>query len=474
MDWERFRRLDNSTTIEILSAFASALRLENNAHEKNIEQMRASWRSSSSYSSNSTNPSVIDQLIEDFDPFFQSIIRRFGSKRLFSIITNISLNINLEKMATYLITAGEAITEKSKLYLNKQFPVYVDNQCTHYGNLAALLLSYADEAHNLIRRLSKIQHRSMAKMPESIAATYSNNAKITDIEIAKYLGYKSLGSTTLAVEAKLHLSSVTSIVMDYIIITGGLCERLLEVGIAVPEQVQHSLNWLHSETERLNRFGTLSNAEPKAEELRRQNLISAVYIIVTIIENTLDDILVSLKASSNYEDSPKTPVIISSELSYFTTTLIDKGISPMRAEEIAENLCDYCQKQQVQPRKLLPAEGKKIAADWPPEASDIFEETHRIHQDPTADQNRIKKKESWDKTLKLIEFFSTSTQRTLLLILFASLLYCCGIKTSPRSQVEDIRPEIPFKTELKDRFLSKKIDRRLLRREKRSNKKKNL
>ena len=287
MDWERFRRLDNSTTIEILSAFASALRLENNAHEKNIEQMRASWRSSSSYSSNSTNPSVIDQLIEDFDPFFQSIIRRFGSKRLFSIITNISLNINLEKMATSLITAGEAITKKSKLYLNKQLPVYVDNQCTHYGNLAALLLSYADEAHNLIRRLSKIQRRSMAKMPESIAATYSNNAKITDIEIAKYLGYKSLGSTTLAVEAKLHLSSVTSIVMDYIIITGGLCERLLEVGIVVPEQVQHSLNWLHSETERLNRFDTLSNAEPKAEELRRQNLISAVYIIVTIIETAV-------------------------------------------------------------------------------------------------------------------------------------------------------------------------------------------
>lgn len=444
VNWEAFQRYDNTSLIETLSGFASALKSQQSFSELYLQQMRATLVERSSEKARQHPNSTIDTLITSRDNFFNNLISRYGCENLFGILTTISIKSQQDTFCAQLADKCEVLMQKAKLFINSSSPSYEHRCCTRYVNVASTLITFGEQLHTLIENIRKNRNQYMKKMPTSICALYEEEAKLLDEKVAQYLGFESISTCPQTAGVSLAQVSISISILEFVAITNSFHNQLKSCLFPVPEQTEHSISWLISESERISRFLPLRASNAPSEELRRSNLVASTHSLYSVIDSTINDLVNSVKSYGTYSAVEK-PIIVKSELSYCISYLIEKGYPPEKASILVKKLEDYCNAKQVAPARILAAEISQIDNEIPEHILNVFKETRNVHNDHTAATNRATKKGIWDRVIQLGKILTITNQSNIILFL-SMFTFSCGIKTVPLSNVVDARPPMPFKT----------------------------
>ena len=126
------------------------------------------------------------------------------------------------------------------------------------------------------------------------------------------------------------------------------------------------------------------------------------------------------------------------------------GLSAKDAEDSVIALLAYAEKHELAAAGIIISELARIHPALMPRTLQRFQEL--TAHDPLSQSRSGEKSRGASKSTHLFTRFTDRARKfpalaTMIVTLFASLCGGCGLKTSPRSDVEDLRPEIPFRTE---------------------------
>jgi hypothetical protein len=127
------------------------------------------------------------------------------------------------------------------------------------------------------------------------------------------------------------------------------------------------------------------------------------------------------------------------------------GLDAGEATDAVVAMVAYAEKHDLASHEIIVSELQKIHPSLMPRTLHYFQNLTEI--DPVAGKKSSEKSESASRSRTLLDYFSTKSRKlassplamlVLAFVLSASAIGC-GLKTATRSDVDDLRPEIPFK-----------------------------
>ena len=129
--------------------------------------------------------------------------------------------------------------------------------------------------------------------------------------------------------------------------------------------------------------------------------------------------------------------------------LFEKGLTIRDAMKTSEKFFDYCSKNSISPKDIIDGELNRISSHL---SAPMLKDLQIFEHDAVFLNHQAEEKEKILSKSKLYASYSQSTLAThsqiFLLLLSLFLIPSCGIKTAPKSDIEDFRPEVP--TQIKE------------------------
>ena len=471
INWDAFHKIDQVTILEVLSSIAGAMLSTRAIPETQIQQFQSEIRSlhTSSYGA---EVSVLQELASTHSPFLNVVLNRFEISGFFKILTRVSLGVLLDHTRANLLDSGKKFAEKSQLFFNRKIP-FTNNKgdIVRYGLFSGLVVNFAEYLFDEIEKLNKLMSYNLSSMMPSLFSMYDNNEAAIDIELAKQLGFEQVATESMEnLRESSFLLRFSSIILELSNLCDNLITELDHAGIPYPKKVLLSIEWLRGEGERITRFKPISSTmcNLDAEELRRQNICSTIFAINITLETVLEELLSALKGVP-VSFKPEPYSITSSETGYWTQHLIARGYTMKLASDISESIKSYCSAQKVSPSRLLDSELNRIHPECPKDLTSLFQVSSLCHNDLTNPSQTNEKTDLLKRVSTLMSKFQRNSQLLCLFIIALPTLGGCGVKTSPRSELEEIRPPIPFRQSIEVDSIKKSPQESLQLNRKKSN-----
>lgn len=471
INWDAFHKIDQATILEALSSIAGAMLSTKAISETPIEHFHNEIRSLHAYNFGS-EISVLQQLASTQSPFLNAVLNRFEISGFFKILTRVSLGVLLDHTKENLLDSGIKFTEKSQLYFNRKIPfTNARGDIVRYGLFSGLVVNFAESLFDQIENLNKIMTYNLTSIMPSLSSMYDNNEAAIDQELAKQLGFEKVAIESMEnLRESSFLLKFSTVILELSNLCDNFTNELDHARIAYPKKILLSIEWLRGEGERITRFkpinSTMCNLD--AEELRRQNICSTIFAINMTLETVLYELLSALKGVPvSFEPAPYS--ITSSEASYWTQHLIARGYTMKLASDISESIKSYCSAQKVSPSRLLDSELNRIHPECPKDLTRLFQISSKCHNDLTYPSQTNEKADLLKRVSTLMSKFKRNSQLLCLFIIALPTLGGCGVKTSPRSELEEIRPRIPFRQKIEGGSMEKSPQDSLQRHGKKSN-----
>jgi hypothetical protein len=435
---EQLRKHDNHVIIEILTSMASCLAEAGVFSEKEANDFRASvlnvqksgdWtRSSALVMLKQQNCNLLDQLSE----------RELG---LHKIVFRRSLQTPIYQTIATLSTMGADLLGKSKIFFNRPFYIFLNNECDHKVLFSQVLVDLADALGAIGSQLSDIAKR-LRVMELSSCVTASQNELELDEKIAARLEYAKCEKDILPHRREMNIHR------DLINSMSVFCETFIEFAYQLDSNYKTDLTplsvhcqLLAAETAKLAALDLSLSKTIFTRETTRFQIIACLSEINEILENIVQSYPQYLSLTMTQQTETHFPHSVRRIIS---SDLINGGEDPKAAIEAADRLIHYCRNHAIDPSQLLEAELAKISPIL--RSSSLVLLKNAMAADGNASYTSQVKDVLLSRSADLSSLFNKMltglAPLALILVLFAQ---GCGLKTAPRSNVDDFRPEIPFR-----------------------------
>jgi hypothetical protein len=203
------------------------------------------------------------------------------------------------------------------------------------------------------------------------------------------------------------------------------------------------MEWLQGEAQRLEHPDLMEGANLFAMEMRRRHLLSTLSGINGILGQLLILVTQSLTISEKIISSnpEKLPESLRRRLVF---ELIGSGANPHHATEAVHSLFDYLLDHRIHVKDILVGELHRIHPVLTPSVLEIMVEL--TTDQPSKLLSFPEKNSTLQRMSSLSLAFGKVLSGTLLLMTVSAFSFsACGLKTNPRSDIVEFRPDIPFR-----------------------------
>lgn len=428
VDWQAFQRLDNALVVDFLTSTASALCDKGVISPKDTDNLRLVLSGIHS-APESRERSLLIELDKQHAEFLALMTARFGTTCLCLNLVRHTLRGVLGETRRTIAEFGQALVKRSELLFNRPFYVFQSGRCQRQTLFSTVIIDFSEALAESCRLLDEALE-SLAHMNPSDLAPAAPADREVDLAIAKALGFKALVTHSLPshaeTEAKRKVAQALALVADA---ASEISEQLTaNTGAEAAYDVVAACEWLKAECQRLTFLELPQSESVMVWEVRRRNLSSCIQGINEALKLVAGASLASLgqeqtTVAVRHPESVKRRIVFD---------LIAAGVAPGKAQEAAVALFDYLQKNQLAPTQLLVAELTRIHPSLLPRS---LEALNALAQGATLTPHATNEKtQTMARAKRLAAAFALS-----------AVLGGCGLKTRPKNDVLELRPDIPFR-----------------------------
>ncbi|MBF0441452.1 MAG: hypothetical protein HQK54_06075 [Oligoflexales bacterium] len=439
----QLKNIDSQKSMSFLISIASALVEFGFLTQKDVDDFRACLRNLH-LSDIQDGETVLLKLFYEKNDFLSMLASRFGYLGLCANLFRMTFGSELIRTNEIMTDFGKSLIEKSKLFFNRSFYSYLSGRCEDRKLFSSILVDLADSIATFEETIDGIANELQFLSSCNLALKKPDDDKM-DETIALHLGLKGSKNevTFFKIEncACKNLSNAVSIFLDII------NDLIVQFGynFSSPHipKILFICETLASDATKLSIAKFSINGELSSWELRRFSFVST---LVSINQSFISLFSCLSDLFGSYNSSRKDEKIIPDSMKrQIAFDLLSKGIPVLVAQKTSESLFSYCKNQKISPKEIIPTELSKIS---PHLSQELLESLQIFEIDSAFSNKRSDEKEIILKRSHSInQFFNRKSISiaNLLIFILAVLQFGCGVKTPPRSEEKDFRPEIPFR-----------------------------
>ena len=358
-DFEKFQKQDNTATLEFLSSAASALSSIDAISAKECDDLRISFRNIH-HLTNQQDVSVLQYLADEKNDFLMVLLNRYGSVALGINLFRFTTRTYLNQYSEILSQLGLQLIDKSDLFINRLFGIYVKDLCESKPLFAGVMIRFASFLEESLGAIEEITKPLNKLYPSSIVLADEGDRNIDQL-MAGHLGFTGAQQDFLPyfTEKCLKIRLADSFLSVAIAIEDFLGQFKQNGYEGSTSNMELYINWIKGECSKLFNQEFISSNNLHHQESFRRQICSCLFTLMDAFKKLSDEI-VTLFAPSCFGKG---------ELFTFSddirrrvaSDLILKGrASPHEAQEASRSLLLYCNKQKLRPHDLIAGELTKI------------------------------------------------------------------------------------------------------------------
>lgn len=443
IDWSYIHRLDDALVTQFLGSSAAALTTAGCIHEIETNDLRLSLQEVTEQGSHNHN-SLLVKMASNNSHFIKVLCYRYGEIGLALNLSRFGLKRILDDFKVTLANRGHEIMLKSQLLLNRAVYVYIGGKCIRQVLLSAMIIDLADAFSKSIETIEDIQHTLSTMVPSDLAPPLPHDHQ-ADLLLAKHLGFHSVDREPIPFKTERKTNRQLSDIIRTITDAAQTFMEQYEANelSSINENIRPTCEWLCAEAQRINSLSFPASTSLSSWELRRQNYFSAI----TIVKETLDQLGCQLADSLNLGSltGQTSKALPDSARRFLITDMITSGTDIELAESATRALYEYCLSKNLSANDLLPEEFTHIHPALKKES------LLQLQQEAPQEHSKMRASPEKKRVLERFSLLSSSFQSVIaksseILCLFVTIGFLgCGVKRAPRSEVEGLRPEIPFR-----------------------------
>lgn len=430
VDWQAFQRLDNALVVDFLTSTASAFCDKGVITHKDTDNLRLVLSGIHS-APDSRERSLLIELDKQHAEFLGLLTARFGTTNLCLNLVRHTLRGNVAETRKTIADFGQALVKKSELLFNRPFYVFQSGRCQRQTLFSTVIIDFSESLAEAVRLLD-LSLDALSLMNPSDMAPLSDADRDVDLTIAKALGFKGLVAHSLPThsetEAKRKIAQGLALVADA---ASEISEQLTaNTGAEAAYDVVAACEWLKAECQRLSFLELPQSESIMVWEVRRRNLSSCLQGINEALKLVAQASLASLGQDQGLT-SGRYPEAVKRRIAF---DMIAAGTVPAKAAEATNALFDYLQKNQIAPSQMLTGELARIHPSLLPRSLETL-----VALGQTAG---LTPHATGEKTQTMAR-----AKRLAAVFVAATTLMGCGLKTKPKSDILELRPDIPFRVD---------------------------
>jgi len=443
-----FTKNDNYAVVDFLSSTASALAAAELIGQKDLDNVRVALSGIQSDSEMRELPLLLC-LVEQKAEIVKIVAMRYGTERFSLNLLRYTMRAILAETTTILGTWGEQLLAKAELMFNRPFVVMgADQKPLRRILYSQLLVDFAGVLAEACKELSEVRS-ALGMLHGADFAAMTDEDKNLDKSIAESLGMTGIRLEPNPYADELALKERVSRVV----------ERVAEYTADVFNQISFNTNSpanthalmgverLRADAQRLIGLRFTTGGSLPAWEARRISILSSLYTV-----NAAAAALGAASVAAIGKGTDVKPLLAwqvpANVNRRVIADLVASGVSITKAEEAVTAFNTYCRDRNIGPKEVLPGELSKVSPHLLPRSLTLF---HTLNSDSPTESpvfSTEDKRTTLEKSHRLMKGFkeTLATLAGVLLVVGISVMSSgCGIKTAPKSDVVDFRPDIPFR-----------------------------
>jgi hypothetical protein len=386
--------------------------------------------------------SLFASLEVESHPFLEILKSRYSQGGLAQMLLRLSLRRALNSQRQSLIHYAQHILESSKAFFNRRIHIYIGDRCLRGSLLSTMMAEYAGRLDQSVVAMENLIYR-ISVMPRANFRSFSEVDQKIDAEIAETLDLSSVEASSFPglFDQEILLEWTTQLKVfqmwcegfvnqlnhglkkrntqgAYVFLENMKLESKRLESIHLP-QVDHLESW-----ERL-RIDILKTCESWTVSF--SDFQTELFEVIFRFDNFLG------ASSKNIPDDIR---------SNLASSMITQGVDPLRTKDALSALLLYLENNGITASEMLPTELKKIDPALNPQ---VLEKLQTFGTEDSILSNTSEKDDSWEKYAELLKKFQQKLAKAGVLAVFLMIVLSCGVKKTPVGQLEDLRPEIPYK-----------------------------
>jgi hypothetical protein len=383
--------------------------------------------------------SLLIRLIQEDSPFLAALRFRLGDYALFVNLLRFSLRSPLAHLQQSLSNSATSLIKKAELLFNRSFYLYQNGKCEAQVLMSSFLVDIADELAEAAENVEMITNHLNQLSPAQIHQPQSEDHQIEQ-GLMTSLDFRGVRPEVLSFRRENQTLRQLTVTLQQLMQTLGQAfhqsrlNQLNQNDWALQLHIDH----LSATTQHWQSLTFSPEMELNGWESRRLLWLESLQRMQNLIDQLLTDFVASLRPAAQPQDHFAATLPNSMQrrlIGYF----ISRGAHPHEAAEATEKLLDYCAQAQLRPGELVAGELKKVHTLLTDQSLQLLQEMD-IDRD-LAQRASEEKKSVLDRSAQLLSRLK-GTKTSLLGCLL--LLVACGFKTKPVSDIDDLRPEIPY------------------------------
>lgn len=438
---------DNSTAIEFFTITASIFHKEGLISQKDAENIRITLGDIQCGEVIRTH-NVIGLLQQQNSEILVLLLLRYGASRLSSNLLRYCCQPSLAEMIRELSSWGNLFMPLIDQSFNRSFYIYENHECESRTLYSGVLLSIAEGIREACDGIWEALRLAGLFFPHAMASDESQEC-LLDEATAKALGFNglcrdpfsSLSDKKMIRIIRQSLENLADCLEEFLIQTGESNRSLTFLS-----KTQVMMSCFRDQISGL-RHTLIKGTDLQGADLHRQICLRKLYEITSFLPDIADSLLNLIREHQKDLFSSKTPSLGADVRRQISSGMVSGGVGPRHADQATKDLFEYMGKNTLKPQEILLGELNKINQALTSESLDILKEfcnrENLTKASMTEKKNILAKRQQlkshFTKNLELI-----AEKSLILLLLFLPFGIGCGLKTTPKNTIEDLRPELPF------------------------------
>ena len=440
-DWPTFIKLDNASTIDYLTSLASGLienKLISDAAILDLQVTLSSqppkWAAS--------GKSAISSLLTEKSEFLNIVKLRYGTTGAALNHLRFSVRPLLTELMGQCANWSLESLKKGEIVLNRPFFVRSGETIVRRELYPMVLLALSTKLEYSAKAIHDvIQDLSYMRPTDLLDVT----GEFLDIETSIATGIGFVGVDPLRTFNWTERTALRRVSLLLVDLSESICELF--------GQIEHNTS-RHEDmvtvtalTELLSleaqRFCGLTLPDTTSEmvwETRRQAVAFGLFSMIQITSDLATASLNAIAAREHQAADLSHSLDVERRLA---ASLLQIGVTAARASEASHALVSYCKRHEICPTNIIEPELKKIHADLRPEVLTLYQSL--VKNSLTATPGGATAKNRVRERSLSIRSGLQGLVTTIALSIMSIGLGSCGVKTTPKSAIEPIRPSIPFR-----------------------------
>lgn len=448
VSWSELIVLDNASIEGFITTAANVFQSEGLVNQRQLDEIRVTLNMVHG-KGDTRGSSTIKELLSYPTSIFDFHINYFGVSGFSKNITRFTTGKIILDIRHTIAELCRNILATTQMLFNRTVQVFDESDRLQTEALwSSLLLEVCDQLHILGEGLEPLL--DLNKTLKGCAA--DKRASQTEFEnmdkkLAESLGFLNVDDSPCSEVRERLVHKEFAFKLKALMAT--LKFFTLKLQHCVPRtdvlDIEQNFQFLNFNIDQLELLGAAHSEDLITNENQRQQYKLVLSRALKSLQNLQKKLEISLRSLVKQEFKHPNVLIREDTKRRLRLELLMSGIPPQSAEASVKKLEDYCKQKSIRPEHIIESELPRIDENLSTKTLKNFRDLAKTPPSVALDANKKA------RDYRRFERLSATIGQALVclaLVLFGSIgLNGCGVKTAPKSDIDDIRPAIPFRLE---------------------------